>query len=208
MSEALSQVGSSQTAKVKGRKIPEHLIREVIDGNAFYYPDFRAILNKSKTLEEVMADSSLQWILKEGIGDKVKAQLDKKRYRFGRGEVGVHLGPNSNLGLDMAIFDSDQLPKAEISGNYVEIAPIAVIEIDVQVETLDRNVNVFEDYVLPKIQKLMDFGTQRLVWIFSRSQKVLIAEAGKNWYFAEWDQDIEIMEGVMFNVVAILEEEA
>ena len=109
MSEALSQAYPSQPVKIKGRKIPDNLIREVINGTIFYYPDFRAVLNKSKTLEEIMVDSALQRTLKEGIGDKIKAQLDKKRFRFGRGEIGVHLGPRDNVGLDMAIFDRSEL---------------------------------------------------------------------------------------------------
>lgn len=208
MSEALSQAYPSQPVKIKGRKIPDNLIREVINGTAFYYPDFRAVLNKSKTLEEIMADSALQWTLKEGIGDKIKAQFDKKRFRFGRGEIGVHLGPRDNVGLDMAIFNRSELSKDDIGTTYVEVAPLAVIEIDVQVEMLDKNINVFEDYVLPKIQRLMDFGTQRFIWIFSRSQRVLIAETGKNWYFVSWSEDVEFFEGMVFNVAQILEEEA
>ncbi|HOY17343.1 MAG TPA: hypothetical protein PLC89_08620 [Haliscomenobacter sp.] len=73
---------------------------------------------------------------------------------------------------------------------------------------LDKNINVFEDYVLPKIQRLMDFGTQRFIWIFSRSQRVLIAETGKNWYFVSWREDVEFFEGMVFNVAQIFEEEA
>lgn len=195
------------TVRPKARKIPEYLVREVINGVPFYYPEFRAIQNKTKTLEDVMADSSLQWTLKENIGDLVKSHLDRQRYRFGRGEIGVHLGPGENMGLDMAIFDRSLLPKEKIGANYVEIAPLVAVEIDMQIELSEKNANLFEDYVLTKIQKLLDFGTQRVLWIFSRSERIFIAEPGQHWYFVPWNQDVELFDGIRFNVQKILEED-
>jgi hypothetical protein len=203
----LAQSEPVPNGKSKSRKIPDHLVREVIGGIPFYYPGFRAVLNKTKTLDGVMADSSLQWTLKEGIGDRIKARLDRNRYRFGRGEVSVHLGPNENMGLDMAIFDRMQLPKDKIGATYLAVAPIVAIEIDIQVETLEKDSNIFESYVLLKIQKLLDFGVQRVLWIFTRSQRVFVAEPGKNWYFIPWDEEIEFFQDIRINIQQIIEDE-
>ncbi len=195
------------SGKAKPRKIPDYLVREVIDGVPFYYPEFRAVLNKTKTLDDIRADSTLQWTLKENIGDLVKSQLDAKRYRFGRGEVGVHLGRGDNVGLDMAVFDKQLLTPEKIGARYTDVPPIVVIEIDIQIEHSERHANLFEEYVLPKIKRLLDFGTQRFLWIFSKSKTILIAEPGKKWYFQPWDQDVELFSGITFNVQEILKKE-
>ena len=56
----------------RGKRIPTHLVREAFGGISFYYPDYRAVMNQTKTLEDIMADSTLQWILKEQIGDRLE----------------------------------------------------------------------------------------------------------------------------------------
>ncbi len=198
---------TASNGKTTPRKIPGYLVREIIGGVPFFYPEFRAVLNKTKTLDEVMADSSLQWTLKESVGDLIKSNLDPKRYKFGRGEVGVHLGRNDNVGLDMAVFEREKLTPDKIGSKYVDVPPILVVEIDIQIEHSERHANLFEDYVLPKIKSLLEFGVQRVLWIFSKSKTVFIAEPGKKWYFEPWENEVELIFGIKMNVRKILEEE-
>jgi len=42
------------------RKIPEYLIKEVLDGIPIYYKGHKAVLRKEKTLESIMGASGLQ----------------------------------------------------------------------------------------------------------------------------------------------------
>ncbi|HRI61618.1 MAG TPA: hypothetical protein PK228_17890 [Saprospiraceae bacterium] len=199
--------GKASAAKAKPRRVPDFLVRESFSGMRYFYPEFRAVWNKTKTLDDVMADSTLQWILKEQIGDLVKALLDASKYRLGRGEVGIHLGPNENMGLDIAIFDRQLLTAEKKGMKYADVPPLAVVEIDVAVELPERNANLFEEYVLTKIQRLLDFGVRRVVWIFSKSKRIFIAEAGRDWYFVSWDKDVELLPGISFNVQKILKSE-
>jgi hypothetical protein len=189
------------------RKMPDYLVREVIGGVPFYYPEYRAVFAKVKNLEDVMADSALQWTLKEHIGDRLKAGLDKQTYRVGRGEVGVHLGHGDNVGLDLAVFEKSAYPAAMLSTKYAPVPPVLAVEIDLQIEMLDRHANLFEDYVMVKIKRLLTFGTQRMLWIFTKSRTVFVAERGVHWHFVPWDTDVELMNGITFNVADILREE-
>lgn len=184
----------------RGKRIPAHLVREAFGGISFYYPDYRAVMNQTKTLEDIMADSTLQWILKEQIGDRLKANLDMKRYRVGRGEVGIHLGPNENMGLDIAVFERAMLSSDQIGAKYANVAPRLVIEIDINIETAPHSNNLFEDYAMLKIKRLLDFGVQKVIWIFTKSRMVFIAEPEAKWFFDSWEHEIELMDGILFNV--------
>jgi len=75
-------------AKKARRNIPAALVREVVEGIPFYYPGYRAVLNKTKKLEDIMSDSGLQSVLKNIIGDAIKPQVDRKQ-----------LGPKKSSGF-------------------------------------------------------------------------------------------------------------
>ena len=44
----------------KTRKVPDYLIYEIMDGQPLYRKGYKAVLNKSKTLEDIMGSSTLQ----------------------------------------------------------------------------------------------------------------------------------------------------
>lgn len=168
----------------------------------FYYPCFREILNNTKKIEDVMADSTLQWILKELIGDFLKANLDAQKYRLGRGEIGLHLARNENVGLDIAVFDKENLKN--FTGKYASVPPVLVVEIDVNVEVENEHADLFEAYILPKIERLLTFGTERFIWVLSKSQRVFIAGKNINWRFVSWQEEIEFVDGVKISIAELL----
>ena len=45
------------------RKVPEYLIKEVLDGIPIYYKGYKAVLRKEKTLESIMGASGLHVII-------------------------------------------------------------------------------------------------------------------------------------------------
>nr|MCU0347072.1 hypothetical protein [Saprospiraceae bacterium] len=100
---------ATETVKKVGRKIPDYLVREVIDGIPFYYAGYRSVLNKTKNLDDIMPDSGLQWILKDALGDALKADIDKITFKVLVGEGGSHIDHRNNLSLDVAIFDKKLL---------------------------------------------------------------------------------------------------
>lgn len=193
--------------KTKRRKIPAYLVRETIDGVDFYYPGFRQVLNKQKKLDEIMGDSGLQYFLKLYLYDTLRAGLDQKRYRVGGGELGFHASVRNNMGLEVVIFDRAQLTPDQITPRYVTIAPKVVIEIDVNVELPDRNSDLFQEYVIHKVENLFKHGVEKVIWFFTKSKKVFIALPDQPWQMDDWNKDVVLFENVKVNIAAYIEQE-
>lgn len=200
-------VQHSPAAPKSGRKIPAYLIREVIDGIPFYYRGYRAVLNKTQKLEDIMADSGLQFFLKEHISDKLKAGLDRKKYFVGSGEIGNHIDRRNNLGLDAVVFEKSVLTPDKITNRYIDVPAKMVVEIDVNVELPDKKTDLFEEYVVRKVNRLFAFGTEKVVWVFSKSKKVISATPNKPWQVSNWSDDVELVNGIVMNLDHYLKEE-
>ena len=82
---------------------------------------------------------------------------------------------------------------------------LVAVEIDIQADlSKDRD----WQYVTRKTRKLLDFGTQKVIWVFTDSQQVMVAERGADaWLTMDWNRNIELLDGQFFNVGAYLEQE-
>jgi len=207
MTAERSEQPGSAANKPSRRNIPNYLVRELIDGIPFYYRGYRDVLNKTKTLEDLMSDSGLQAILKDFIGDLLKANLDRKNWKVIPGEVGNHLSHRHNFGLDVTVFDKKVLTPDKITTKFIEVHATLVVEIDVNVELPDPKSDLFQEYVVRKILSLFSFGTQKVIWIFTKSKMVISATPTVPWQFYNWQDDVELMDGVLLNVGRYLAEE-
>lgn len=198
---------AEKTGRSGKRAIPAYLVREVIDGIPFYYRGYRQAMKKTKTLEELMSDSGLQFFLKLYLYDLLKARLNLKKYRVGAGELGFHPNYKNNMGLDVVIFDRKVLTPDKITAKFVEVPPRLVIEVDVNVELPERDSDLFQEYVVRKIRRLFASGTEKVIWIFTKSQQVFSATADAPWQVYDWDQDVELMEGARVNLANYIREE-
>ncbi len=188
------------------RKVPDYLIKEMIDGVPFYYPGYRQVLTKKKTLEDIMGYSGLQAFIIEYFTYHVLNQLDLKKYRIFSGETGNHLGYRNNLSLDISVFERRILTPEKVTNKYVDVPAYCVIEVDLQAEWDDGDMSDV-DFIGLKTNKLFEFGTKKLIWILSRSKKVIVAEPGKRWEIIDWNEDVDLMEGITFNVGRHVKEE-
>ena len=179
--------------------IPEEFVREVLDGVRFYYPGFRQALKNKQTAEDIMADSLFQAILKNLIGDFLKKKLNRKNWMVLAGETGSHINIKNNLGLDVVVFEKAAALNQKNWLEYSNFPPFLVIEIDVNVELPDVQSDLFQEYVVPKINRLFAFGTQKVVWVFTKSKKVFIAD-GQSQRIEDWGNPIEILDGIFFNI--------
>jgi hypothetical protein len=194
---AQSQPKSATTRK---RKVPDYLVKDLIDGVPYYYPGYKQVLSKKKTREEIMGWSGLQGFIVQYFTFYILNQLNLKKYLIYPGETGNHLGYRNNLSLDIAIFERIILTPDKVTVKYLDVPAYCVIEIDVQAEW-DESTPMSEiEFIGLKTQKLFDFGTQKLIWILSKSKKVIVAENGKHWEIIDWNEDIELMDGIHFNV--------
>ncbi len=209
MTVAVAEVPVAKTtiAKKSGRKIPDYLIREVIDGIPFYYAGYRSVMNKTKNIDDIMPHSTLQGLIKNYIGDELKAKIDRKKFFVFVGETGVHINLNNNLGLDVAVFDKTKLTPDKIGDKYADVAPDLVVEVDVNVELPDRQANLFDEFVMRKLRRLFAFGIKKIIWVFTKSKTVIVATPDVPWHIMDWNRDIELFEGINFNIEKYLLEE-
>lgn len=182
--------------RIPAKKIPLALIYEIIDGKPIYYKGYRDVVSNQKTIEEIMGASTLQGFIIAYILRILFRNLDEKKYHILTNEQGLHLGKKNNLSADIAIFDNKKLPVSSADKKYATIAPKIQIEVDVDADT--EGFTSSEGYIYAKTQKLLDFGTEKVIWVVSDNKKVLIATPNENWQVIDWHKDIDVIDGIQF----------
>ncbi len=197
--EKLKSKRSTTSTKIS---VPDYLVREVIDGDRWFYRGYRDVLNGLKTPEEVMACSTYQSLVVGYVYNKLWNALEDKPYWVMSNEVGNNLSKKNKAAYDIAVFDKTTLPPEHISAYYANVPPKLVIEIDVKIESESKTP---EDIVWQiKTKKLLASGVEKVIWFFTKTQLVLIARPNEDWILADWQRDIEIWEGVTVNVAQYL----
>ncbi len=181
--------------------IPSYLIYEQLDGIPVYYNGYKAVLNKTKTFEDIIGYGELQWLILNTLGDYLKEHLPKT-YKVLTGEGGLHLGHKKNLSLDMSIFLKKQLSYKTLKNKYTKKIPQVVIEVDTKA---DPDVFQKSNYYTVKTQQLLDFGVPMVVWLFTDSEKVTIATNNEPWLTLNWADKITVLDHT-FSIQKILEE--
>ncbi len=193
---------------VSTRKQPvslESLVYEVMDGKPLYYRGYEDVLAGKKSPEEIMGSSSLQWVLASYFMRVMIRQLDEKKYWFASNEAGVHIDHRNNLSHDVAIYDKQVLTPDKINTQYADVPAIIAVEIDVKADI--SKVADF-NYVNRKTKKLLDFGSDKIIWVFTSTQQVMIAERNADaWLTMNWHRDLELLDGQSFNIGQFLEQE-
>ena len=197
--ELLKPKRSTASAKIT---VPDYLVREIIDGDRWFYRGYRDVLTGLKTPEEVRTCSTYQSLVVGYVYNKLWNALEDKPYWVMSNEVGNNLSKKNKAAYDIAVFDEATLPPERISAYYANVPPKLVIEVDVKIESESKTP---EDIVWQiKTQKLLDYGVEKVIWFFTKSQRVLIARPNEDWILADWHRDIEIWEGLTINIAQYL----
>lgn len=192
---------------VQTEAVPDYLVKEEIEGIKFYYKGYKDVLNKIKTKEEIMGCSSIQSFIIEYLYFVLFEAKVNKKYRIFSNESGNHFAHRSNMQFDIAIYEKALLTGDKITRKYVQgIPPTMVIEIDLDVELEGTGMKSSKDFLKFRTKNLLKYGVQRVLWILTKPKKVLIAQ-GESYEFVDWDNDIELLEGVHFNIAKYLAEE-
>lgn len=197
---------TTATAKQRTKKekpIPEYLIYEMDEGTPIYYRDYKDVLNKKKTLEQIMGSSALQSLLVMLLLDELKIKLNSNYLRL-PAELGLKFADKSWRNLDIAIYDKRKVADKSVflTNKYIQIAPEVVIEIDTKAELKDLADPT--SYFHKKTDQLLNAGVQRVIWIFTSTKKYQIAEKDQKWLMDNWTADVEVMEGVSINIADLL----
>ncbi len=181
----------------KKEKLLKLLTYEVVDGKPIYYRGYRDVLTGKKTPEEVMGASFLHGRLVILLGSFLRERL-KGKYVVSGGELGYFVEKGWR-NLDVAVFRYEDVKDKLRSKSYIDVAPVLVIEVDTHGDVENEMA-----YITDKIEALLRSGVEKVVWIFTDSEKILIAERGKDWVITGWDKDIGLIEGVKLNVENLL----
>ena len=192
--ETISQVKKA-VAPTRIRKIPDNLVWEVLDGKPLYRRGYKDVLKKLKTLDDIMGTSSYQSFINSYFLSLLFAQLDLTQYDILTNEIGVHLGKNDNVSNDIAIYD--RLDTHQITKKYVDFPAKIVIEIDIDIDP-DSMRDL--EYLTMKTRKMMQFGTEKVIWVLTNIKKVMVATPNGIWQTFDWTHSIEITGGIEFNI--------
>ena len=191
----------SQIAPTTNSDALQSLIYEVIDGVPVYYHNYEAVLSGEQTLEGIMGYGDLQWFLVNIIADYFK-EVFKDEFWVLAGDGDLHLSNNNNLAADIGFIPRNEPFKVEnFSNKYLNKAPKYVIEIDTKA---DPSIQKEIDYYHRKTQRLLDFGVEQVVWIYTDSKKVTVALPNQAWLTVNWSDEIGL-HGHTFSIQSIIE---
>ena len=178
-------------------KVPSYLVKEILDEIPVYYKGYKAVVRKEKTLADIRGASGLQIFIVRYLFRLLDRNLDENLFYVFRGEGGLHLDKGNNLSGDVLIFEKSTLTPNLIDTHYLNIPPLIDIEVDVEIDN-----STFSDfeYIQRKTKKLLDFGTQKVIWILTKTKIVIVAEPNKDWLMVDWAKDVEVINNLNFNI--------
>ncbi|QKZ13250.1 hypothetical protein [Spirosoma sp. KUDC1026] len=184
-----------QQRRAERSRLLKSMVYEMWDGKPLYYAGYQDVLKGQKTIEQVMSSSILQSRMAVRIAAYLLSVLDLEQYDVLGNEIGVQFKKGDWRACDIAIFNVADLAGQDET-KYAWVAPKIAIEIDTKVD-LNSFDSSFE-YYEKKTTSLLEFGVEKVIWLFTRSRKVWIAELGKDWLIRDWDQPVEVLNGCRF----------
>ncbi len=181
--------------KKRERRVPASLIKEVLDGQPIYYKGYRSVMYGHKNLEEIMGASSLQSLIINFIQKILIKNLDDFNYLILTGEPGLHLSHRNNFSGDIVLYHIGQIEK--FTKRYFDVPPLLQVEVDVEIDTENISQNL---YVTRKTQRLLEFGVKKVIWVFTATQSVWVAEPEQDWRIINWNKEIQLFEDISMNL--------
>ncbi len=198
VAEKMPVLEKTATPKI-AHTIPDYLVWEVLDGELLYRRGYKDVLRKLKTVEEIMGTSSYQSLISDYIVKLLHRQLNDEKYDVLASEIGAHLTNKNNLSIDIAIYPL--LSADKITRKYTDYPAKIAIEVDIDIDS-----SVMKDrvYVDKKTKKLLNFGVEKVIWILTNTQTIIIATPQGKWLTVDWKENVEILDGITFNIQAFL----
>ena len=186
------------------QNIPESLIYEMVEGKPIYYKGYKEYLKGTKQIDELMGSSYLQSLIISKLVFFLMSNLDKN-FVVLTNEVGLQFKAKGWRAADIAIFESDKLKKVQKTNKYLKVAPKIVIEIDTKAELEDLKDSL--GYFHKKTDELLEFGVEKVIWIFTDSEKIMISEKNKDWQILNWSKNISIFNKLTVNIGQLIDSE-
>lgn len=186
--------------------LPDYLlpyVYEVVDGKPIFRKGYReALLNSPHQTNQERGSSNLQALIVSKILRLLFGVLPEQNYVISTGEHGINLEKHNNRSLDIAVFQQGVL---RVDKHYAKVPPLVAIEIDVDAD-LDTYGETELKYHKTKTRDLLDFGTGRVVWIFTASKSVIVATADRPWQIYDAADEVKIIDDCSFRLKTILDD--
>lgn len=176
-------------------RLLKSLVYEMWDGKPVYYAGYEDVLKGTKTVEQVMSSSILQSMLASRLIVCLATSLDMDVYAVLGNGLGVQFKKGDWRACDVAIFTNQQL-EGEDWNKYAWVPPKIAIEVDTKadVQSFDSDFDYYEQ----KTTRLLEFGVEKVIWLFTKSRKVWVAESGKDWLIRDWANAVEVLPSCTF----------
>lgn len=188
---------------VRTSVIPEALIYETLNGRPLYYKGYRDVVAGTREPKDIMGSSDLQSVIVMILAGTLWNKVNRKIYQLTTNESGLHLGTGDNLSADIAIFEKASISK--LKGKYFDVPPKIVIEVDIKIDLNEVGSDVA--YISEKTDQLFRFGVERVLWVLSKIQKVIIILPNQDWIVTDWRNDIRVMDNCLINIKQLLDDE-
>ena len=176
-------------------RLLKSLVYEMWDGKPVYYAGYEKVLKGIKTVEQVVSSSLQQGTIVARLVGYLVNLIDLDQYVVATNEVGVQFKKGDWRACNVAIFRLEDLADQD-ENKYAWVPPKAATEVDTKAD-MGQFDSAF-DYYEKKTIKLLDFGVEKVIWLFTKFRKVWIAEAGKDWLIRDWNHPVEVMTGCQF----------
>lgn len=183
------------------QKIPDNLIYEMADGNPIYYKGYQDYLKGDKQIEELMGSSVIQSLIISRLVFLLQSNLGPG-YEVLTNEVGIQFGEKAWRAADIAIVKTEDIENVASKSKYLAFAPEIVIEIDTKAE-LNEIKNPL-GYYQEKTDELLKFGVKKVIWIFTETQKAMVAQKHEKWETGDWEDKIYILDTIEISINELL----
>lgn len=183
------------------KKIPDVFVYEMVDGKPIYYKGYQEVMNGKKSMEDIMGSSFFQSLIISRLLRLLLTCLSEE-FEVLTNELGIQLAPKHWRAADIAIYHKEQLRSVPLQNRYLEIPPKIIFEIDTKADIEQWSTPL--DYYYTKTDELLEFGVEKIIWIFTETKKIMIAESGKDWVVTNWDQDIQILDDIHIKISRII----
>ncbi len=187
----------------ENKKLLKELVYEEVNGKPIYYKNYKLVIKGKKTLEEVKMSSPLQSKIVSLIVIFLSSRVDKSKYEILSHEIGVKTKFGKRA-IDVGIFEKKKVNYYLEKSNILPFCPIIAIEIETKAQLKEGE---YMNYIYEKANDLLNSGTNKVIWILTKPKIILIAQKDMSWEIKKWNDDVEVMENITFNLDKLLREE-
>lgn len=182
------------TVQSNKKQIPSDCIYEIDAGKPIYYKGILAYFEGRKQNEKTMPDSRFQSWLKGEVFLILRLLVNELKYTLTVGELGLSIDKHTVRAIDVTIFDRKNF---KLENTYSKDPPIVALEIDIKGEFKTSKARQKDHQ--KKIKQLLDFGVQKIIWIYTDTQKVKVITKESTTTF-DWTTPVEVLDGHYLNI--------